>query len=69
MAAVVVEVWENVYVVEVEVGIEWISDVSAENPVLSTKQHSVVKPISLPPDRSREVQSTDYIQDLIYLDP
>jgi len=63
MEVVVVEVW-----VKVEVEVEWMDDVSVENSILSTKQYSAMRPIPLPRCRSKEVQSMDYIQDLISLD-
>lgn len=62
-----VEVWVKVYAVEVEV--EWMDDLSMENPILSARQHSLVRPIPLPCHDSKELQSTGYILDLISLDP
>ena len=62
------EVWANVYAMELEVEVEWMDDVSAENPVLLAGQYSVVRIVPLP-DRCQEIQSIGYIQDLIALDP
>ena len=52
---VVAVVWAKVYAVEVKVEVEWMDDVSAENPVLSTRLHSVVRLVSFPRRRLKEV--------------
>ena len=62
------EVWAKVYDVEVEVEVEWMADVSVENPVLLAEQHSATKLVPPPHRCSKEVQSMGYIQDLIVLD-
>jgi len=55
MVVVVVEVWAKVYKVEVEVRVEWMDDVSMENPVLSAEQHSAVRHVLLPHRCLKEV--------------
>ena len=54
-------------VVEVKVEVEWMDDVSAENPTLLIGQHSAVMPIPPPHRHLKEVQSTGCIQDLLFL--
>lgn len=58
----------KVYEVEVEVEAEWMVDVSVENIVLSTGQHSAVKPVPISRHHSKEVQSVGYIHEPISLD-
>ena len=53
--------WVKVYVVEVKVEVVWADEASAENPVLSTRQRSMVNLVLLPCRHLKEVQSMDYI--------
>lgn len=59
------ELWEKVYVVEVEV--EWMDDVSVENPVLSAQLHFMVESFPTLRHCLQEAQSRDYTLGLILL--
>jgi len=68
MAMVVVEVWPKLYVVEVEVEVGCMDDVSIENIVLLARKNFMVSPVPLACHHLKEVRSTGYILDLISLD-
>ena len=56
-----VEVWEKVYAMAVKVEVEWMDNVSAENPVLPAGQHFAVRLVPFSHHRLKGVQSTGHI--------